>query len=284
MTCRLESDRYGKHSVRVSKVRRPRVQAANREHHEFAEVSVDVELEGDFSASFTAGDNRSVIATDTCKNIVYVVAKDHSLDTIESFGLAIVEHFRSRYEQVARCVVTLRERAWSRLGDSPHSFTARDASVPTARIESLRGALPQVTSGVEQLLLAKTTESGFADFHRDEFRTLPDTHDRILATELSANWSYASSGIDFAANRTAVIGALLKRFSDHYSRSVQETLYLMGEAALAACPAAARITLAMPNKHHIRCDLTPFGRENDNEVFVVTSEPYGFITGTVTRS
>jgi urate oxidase len=211
------------------------------------------------------------------------VAKDHPLDTIESYGLAIAEHFFSNYDQVRRCMVSLRERVWSRLDESPHCFTGRDVAVPTAEIDCVRGEAPQVTAGVEQLLIAKTTESGFADFHRDEFRTLADADDRILATELSATWIYDSPKVDFSAKRVSVMNALVARFTDHYSRSVQETLYFMGEAALTACPEATQITLKMPNKHHVRFDLSPFGRENDNEVFVVTNEPFGYITGTVAR-
>jgi urate oxidase len=140
-----------------------------------------------------------------------------------------------------------------------------------------------VTAGIEHLLIAKTTESGFADFHRDKFRTLADTDDRILATELTATWVYESADVEFAANRVAVMNALVARFADHYSRSVQETLYFMGEAALAVCSQVTQISLAMPNKHHMRFDLSPFGRENDNEVFVVTNEPFGYITGTIAR-
>jgi len=279
----LAFNRYGKHSVRVSKIRRPRQAAANTERHEFVEVTVDVELEGDFAAAFTEGDNRGVIATDTCKNTIYVLAKDHPLDTIESFGLSIAEHFLSRYAHVTRCLVLLRERVWSRLFDSPHSFTASGAATPTAAINLVRDELPRVRSGIEKLLVAKTTESGFSDFHRDEFRTLPDTEDRILATELSAVWTYDTAVADFASCRSAILDALLMRFTDHYSRSVQETLYLMGQAALAACPAAAEITITMPNKHHLLANLAPFGRTNENEVFVATDEPFGYITGTVSR-
>jgi urate oxidase len=283
MTFRLESNRYGKHSVRISKVRRPRRAPASKERHEFIEVAVDVELEGDFAASYIAADNSPVIATDTCKNIVYVVAKDDPIDSIESFGVTIARTFLVQYEQVHRCQVTLGERVWSRLQDSPWCFSNRELSQPTALVDLARDVEPMITSGVERLLIAKTTESGFADFHRDEFRTLADTNDRILATELSANWTYTSPETDFAATRAAVIDALLARFADHFSHSVQETLYLMGTAALAACQQIANITLIMPNKHHIRCDLSMFGRENDNEVFAVTDEPFGYITGTVAR-
>lgn len=279
----LAFNRYGKHRVRVSKIRRPRKAAAKAERHELVEAAVDVELEGEFAASFTEGDNRNVIATDTCKNTVYVLAKDHPLDTIESFGLAIAEHFLGRYEHVSRCLVSLEERVWSRLAESPFCFTASGSATPTTVIDSRRGQTPQVKSGVEKLLIAKTTESGFSNFHRDEFRTLPDTDDRILATELSAVWTYDLTTVDFAKGRSVIVDALLKRFTDHYSRSVQETLYFMGQAALAACPAAKEITLTMPNKHHLLVNLAPFGRTNENEVFVATDEPFGYITGTVTR-
>ena len=81
----------------------------------------------------------------------------------------------------------------------------------------------------------------------------------------------------------AIVDALMHRFIDHYSHSVQETLYKMGESALAACDDASEITLTLPNKHHLLVDLTPFGRDNENEVFMVTDEPYGYITATVGR-
>ncbi|QDV74174.1 factor-independent urate hydroxylase [Botrimarina mediterranea] len=287
MSVHLARDSYGKHRVRVSKVRRPREAPANQERHEFVEVSVDVELEGDFAASFTAGDNRLVIATDTCKNTVYALAKDHDVATIESFGLAIAEHFLERYDHVQLCRVSLTETVWDRLGESLHGFVARDRATPTAVVTLERDAESEVVAGVAKLLIAKTTESGFSDFHRDEYRTLPDVDDRILATELTAQWLYrgegAGSGGDFLGNRRAVVDALLTAFLDHYSRSVQETLYRMGSAALEACPEADEITLTMPNKHHLLAKLVPEGTTNDNEVFVVTDEPFGYISGTIKR-
>lgn len=283
MPARLAANRYGKHRVRVSKVRRPRQAPPKDERHEFVEVAVDVELEGDFDAAFTDGDNRSVVATDTCKNTVYVVAKDDPLDSIESFGLALTSHFVDRYEQVARCRVSLTETVWDRLRDCPHGFTARDRATPTAVVDRVRGEPPRVSAGIERLLIAKTTENGFADFHRDEFRTLADTDDRILATELSAAWDYSSATGNFPADRGRVMDALLVTFLDHYSRSVQETLHKMGDAALAACDSATQITLTMPNKHHLLANLEPFDRPNENEVFVVTDEPFGYIRGTVVR-
>ncbi|MEN1679609.1 MAG: factor-independent urate hydroxylase [Planctomycetota bacterium] len=283
MSARLASNLYGKHRVRFSKVRRPRTAPPKDERHELVEVSVNVELTGDFDTAFTDGDNRQVVATDTCKNTVYVVAKDHPVDTIESYGLALASHFIDTYSHVSQCSISLRETVWDRLNDSPYGFAARDRATPTAVVTLVRGQQAEVRSGVAELVIAKTTESGFADFHQDEYRTLADTDDRILATQLTAEWRYSGESPGFAAARTAVVDALLARFLDHYSRSVQETLYFMGQAALEACPAAAEISLTMPNKHHLLANLQPFDRENENEVFVVTDEPFGYITGTVAR-
>ncbi|MEN0109963.1 MAG: factor-independent urate hydroxylase [Planctomycetota bacterium] len=282
MSARLAANRYGKHRVRVSKVRRPRERAAKAERHEFVELSVDVELYGGCDAAFTDGDNTPVVATDTCKNTVYVLAKDDPIDSAESFAVTVAQHFVDRYDHVERCDVRVDERVWSRLNDSSHGFTADGRATPTAAVRLDRGADPRVTAGVRGLLIAKTTESGFEDFHRDEFRTLADTDDRILATELTASWCYSGEA-DYPFARAAVMDALTGAFLDHYSRSVQETLYKMGEAALAACAAAKRIELTMPNKHHILADLSPFDRPNENEVFVVTDEPFGFITAVVER-
>ena len=283
MAARLTSHRYGKHRVRVSKIRRPRRAPAKDETHEFVEVDADVTLEGNFEAAYLDADNQLVIATDTCKNTVYALARDDQLRTIESFGVAICRHFVSEHPQVSACETSLSQQVWRRLLDSPHAFTADQRMTPTTTVKVASDGRADICSGFERLLIAKTTESGFSDFDRSELRTLADTEDRILCTEISAKWRYETEPNDFAAARETVVHALLHRFIDHYSHSVQETLYLMGQAALDACADAAEITLTLPNKHHLLVDLSPFGRDNENEVFMVTDEPYGYITATLAR-
>src|SRR5262249_61592056 len=96
-----------------------------------------------------------------------------------------------------------------------------------------------------------------------------------LCSGIEGNWdeSYAT-----------VYRALVETFAGHRSLGVQQTLYAMSEAALVACPAMSEITLTMPNRHRILVDLSPFQRDNPNEVFVTTDEPFGTITGTLKRS
>ena len=139
-----------------------------------------------------------------------------------------------------------------------------------------------IVAGLANLVVLKTTDSGFSGFPRDQYTTLPETEDRIMATSLTAAWTYRPDTTDFSA-RSQVRRALVETFAAHLSRSVQHTLYAMGEAALAACAAVTSITLTLPNRHHLLVDLTPFGLDNPNEIFVATDQPFGLIEATITR-
>ena len=141
----------------------------------------------------------------------------------------------------------------------------------------------RIVSGLTHLVVLKTAESAFSGFPRDQFTTLPDTEDRVLATSITASWTYREGTTDFGA-REPIRAALLDTFATHKSRSVQHTLYAMGEAALAASADATEITLALPNRHHLLVDLEPLGLDNPNEIFVATDQPFGLIEATVRRS
>jgi urate oxidase len=279
---------YGKHRVRVSKIKRASGDNPKTALHKFFEAAVDIELEGDFDAAYTVGDNRLVVATDTCRNTVYVLAKDDPIESIETFGQTIAAHFLRQYAHVDHVTVTIRQQLWDRLQNSPHGFSGNDRETPTATVIGKRdtqGVDLRVRSGLCHCIIAKTTESGFENFHKDQYRTLPDTSDRILATSLTAHWDYRCdcAPSEFAPLRESIRTQLMTTFLDHYSRSVQETLYLMAAAVLDRVAAIESISLTMPNKHHIRFNFEPFGMSNDDEVFVVTDEPFGYITATISR-
>ena len=283
MSALLTHHAYGKSRVRLTKV----VRLADR--HEIRELDVDIQLEGDFSATYSHGDNRNVIATDTMKNVVYALAHAHPLGPIEPFAENLAAHFVEGYAQVNSASIRVVEHPWQRLlingGNHPHAFTGGSTEVRTAVVIKASDALSSVSAGLEGLLLLKTTRSAFAGFVRDRYTTLPDTSDRIFATELKSEWLYASvtEDFDFDDAFTRVRRALVETFAEHDSLSVQQTLHACGAAALDACPAIARIALTMPNKHHIPFDLARFDIENRNEIFVATDEPFGLITGTVAR-
>ncbi len=283
MPATLTHHSYGKSRVRLTKVLR------GPQQHEFLELSVDIVLEGDFADSYTTGSNTKVVATDSMKNTVYVLAKERSFASGDEFAAELATHFVSTYAQVAAATIAIEQAAWKRIkvAGKPHAyaFVSGGAELRTSRVRLERSRPLQRWAGVRDLLVLKTTGSEFRDFVTDRYRTLRDTRDRIFATSVEAEWAYESSTRrDFNADHAAIRHAMIETFATHHSLAVQQTLLAMGEAGLAACAVINRIRLAMPNKHRIPFNLEPLGLKNDNDIFVTTDEPYGLITGVVERA
>lgn len=271
---------YGKAKVRVLKVFRA------GESHSLKELDVQVMLQGDFDTSFTKADNRLVVATDSMKNTVNVFAKEKLGKENEEFGIALGEHFLKAYPQTKRVEINLSERCWNRIpiDGKPHAYAFQEKSA--AKLFTIIVATRkknEVESGIEDLLILKTTASGFEHFVRDRFTTLPETNDRILATRLKAFWTYRKRPESFSETNGNILDAMLRVFAENFSPSAQATLFEMGEAALKSAKEISKISIAMPNKHCLLINLRPFGLDNKNELFVPTDEPHGQIEGTVAR-
>ena len=282
----LSHNSYGKSSVRFAKI----IRRAN--YHDFKEVAVNIQLEGDFETVYTEGDNRKVLPTDTMKNTVYALAKTNSLNSVEEFGQALAQHFLQYNPQVSCVRLELFEKLWQRVAVSesgkeaaphPHTFISAGNELWTSQITLTRDKLT-VEAGIESLLVLKTTDSGFENYIKDQYTTLKETSDRILASDVNMQWRYASANIDFNRCRQTIRQAVLDTFAQHFSASVQQTIYVIGKAVLERCPEVIEVHLVMPNKHYIPFDLERFGVENHNEIFVPTEEPFGKIEGRVRRS
>jgi len=282
---RLDHNSYGKSRVRMMKVSR------EGKRHTVRELSVDVSLQGDFEDVHLCGDNSKCLPTDTMKNAVYALGKDDAIEAVETFAVRLARHFveRNAHVRVARIGVT--EMGWNRLTlrgrEHPHCFeqgTAERQSCSASLVREGRKTMRFVTGQLANLVLLKSTDSAFAGFMRDEYTTLPETDDRIMATSVSATWVFGRERADYAKARTQVRSALVETFARHKSKSVQHTLYAMGEAALKRCGAIDRIDLSLPNKHCLLVNLSPFGMDNRNEVFVPTDEPHGLIEAAVVRA
>ncbi|MBD0377241.1 MAG: urate oxidase [Flavisolibacter sp.] len=280
MKIRLGSNAYGKNAVNLSKIIR------REGYHDLKQISVNVQLEGDFETAHTLGDNTNILPTDTQKNTVYVLAKDHFNSSIEDFGLYLAHYFLANNDQVSKSSIEITEHSWVRMSfdgtTHPHAFIGGHSEKHFTMIEQTANG-STVSSGIKDLLILKTTDSGFEHFIRDAYTTLKGTDDRIMATQCKAQWRYVSPEIDFQAAYEGIRTTLLKTFAHHKSLSVQHTLYAMGEQVLKEHEVVKEISLVMPNKHHILFNLEQFGVENRNEIFIATDEPYGYITGTVVR-
>ena len=277
---------YGKSRVRLTKVDR------DAAVHQITELSVDVELDGDFDAAYTQGDNSLVLPTDTMKNTVYAFARELDPCDLETFAWTLGSHFVENFEHVSHAAVKITETPWQRMvvdGEAhPHAFlgtsternTCQAVITRTKDSDEPEGA---IECGLEGLVLLKTTESGFSKFLRDDFTTLADTDDRIFATNLTAKWVYNDTPDNWREIRQRIRAILIREFAARFSPSVQATLFEMASAVLDGEPAVEEINLSMPNLHRHLIDLSPFDLDNPNILFVPTDEPHGSITAGVTR-
>ncbi len=284
MAITLGPNQYGKAENRLVRIHRD----AGR--HSIRDLNVSSALRGRFAAAHVSGDQRDVLPTDTQKNTVFALAKQVGVGALEEFGTTLGDHFLRQTPAAEGARISIEEYGWERIpvdgAGHDHSFVRSGQGVRTTVVDvEGRGndRRATVTSGVRDLTLLKSTGSEFAGFLVDEYTTLAETHDRILATSLAATWRYAHTDVDWDKTHEAVVALLLQRFAEIHSLALQQTLYGMGTAVLEAHEGIAEISFSAPNKHHFLVDLTPFGTENPGEVFVAADRPYGLIEATVVR-
>jgi urate oxidase len=281
MSVKLVHSNYGKSRVRLVKV------ARHEDRHDLQDITVHIAFEGDFETAHTLGDNSKVLPTDTMKNTVYALAKQvPEIEEIEDFALRLKDHFLKNNAQTSRVTIKIEENLWTRIAvagaSHHHSFTKSSDEKKTAKVIASRESVI-VESGLENLLVLKTTKSGFEGFLKDQYTTLKETNDRIFATAVKATWLYARPEATSGALWRGVRQLILETFAQHESRSVQQTLYAMGEAVLEKYEDITEISLSLPNKHCLLVDLSRLGMENKNEIFVPTDEPHGLIEAKVKR-
>jgi urate oxidase len=277
----LAENRYGKSRVRLAKVKR------HPDRHDFREWTVEILLEGDFASCFVDGDNSKILPTDTMKNTVYSLARTSSAECIEEFGKELLGFFLDHNPQISAARVTMSAKAWEHLhtGGRPHptAFVLASSECQTAEVAATRNEAPAIRSGFENLAILKTAGSEFAGFIKDSLTSLPEATDRLLGTSVRARWKYSSPGVPFVPLRSKIREVLLSVFAGHASKSVQHTLYAMGESVLGNVPEVEDIELTMPNKHFLLADLSRFGQDNPNEIFVPIDEPHGAIEARIRR-
>lgn len=253
--------------------------------HVLHDLNVTTQLRGDFATAYTDGDNAHVHATDTQKNTVYALAREHGVKAPEAFLLTLAAHWRVQ-EWVTQTCFTSEQYSWERLPANGHSFVRTGQEVRTATVQT-DGDATFVLAGLTDLTVLKSTGSEFHGFPRDRYTALRETSDRVLATSVTATWRYASGSeatLDFDGAYAAIRAAMLEAFAATHSLALQQTIHAMATAALDACAEVAEIRIACPNKHHFLVDLEPFGLDNPGEVFFAADRPYGLISATVRRA
>ncbi|MEV4972067.1 factor-independent urate hydroxylase [Streptomyces scopuliridis] len=289
----LGQNQYGKAENRVVRITR------DGDTHHIKDLNVSVALSGEMEEVHYSGSNAHVLPTDTTKNTVYAFAKEHGIESAEQFGIHLARHFVTSQEPIRQARIRIEEYAWERIetsdGDSApvgadevkHSFVRKGQETRLTQI-TFDGERWQVISGLKDLTVMNSTNSEFWGYVKDEYTTLKETHDRVLATEVSAKWRYNWSSDEAPMpNWEKSYGQarkhLLQAFAETYSLSLQQTLYHMGSRIIDSRSEIDEIRFSLPNKHHFLVDLEPFGLKNDNEVYFAADRPYGLIEATVLR-
>jgi len=276
----LGDNQYGKAESRLVRIYR------DSARHNIRDINVSTALRGPFAPAHLEGDQSNVLPTDTQKNTAYAFAKSEGVEAIEDFGLTLARHFVHNIEPVEGARVEVEEYAWTRAVidgvEHNHTWTRTGAETRTAAI-TVDATGEYVIGGLKDLVLLKSTGSEFAGFLVDEFTTLSETHDRVMATSLVARWRFTSTDVDWDTVYNSIKAILIREFATLQSLALQQTLWHMGRAVLEAYPDIAEIRLSAPNKHHFVVDLDPFELDNPGEVFFAADRPYGLIQANVTR-
>ncbi|KAI7747602.1 hypothetical protein M8C21_019118 [Ambrosia artemisiifolia] len=245
-----------------------------------------------------------MLATQRNLGRVYVKAKECKEQvSVEEFAIILAKHFTSFYPQVTAAIVKIVEKPWERISMNgqphDHGFKLGSERHTTEVIVQKNGSL-QLTSGVVGLSLLKTTQSGFVGFVRDQNTILPETRERMLATEVSASWRYQFESLSSINNKPPqftekylhVKKVLMDTFFGSpkegvYSPSVQATLYDMAKAVLGRFPDISSIHLKMPNIHFLPVNLSskvnPVIVKFEDDVYLPTDEPHGSIEASLSR-
>ncbi|MFJ3931384.1 MULTISPECIES: factor-independent urate hydroxylase [unclassified Streptomyces] len=289
----LGQNQYGKAENRVVRITR------DGDTHHIKDLNVSVALSGDMDDVHYSGSNAHVLPTDTTKNTVFAFAKEYGIESAEQFGIHLARHFVTSQEPIHRARIRIEEYAWERIatcdGNSKfigadevrHSFVRKGQEIRTTQV-TYDGSSFEVVSGLKDLVVMNSTNSEFWGYVKDRYTTLKEAYDRILATQVAAQWRYNWTSDEQRApnwdkSYEQAKKHMLQAFAETYSLSLQQTLYQMGSRIINSRSEIDEIRFSLPNKHHFLADLEPFGLKNDNEVYFVADRPYGLIEATVLR-
>ncbi|GGY98288.1 factor-independent urate hydroxylase [Streptomyces nitrosporeus] len=289
----LGQNQYGKAENRVVRIVR------DGDTHHIKDLNVSVALSGDMDDVHYSGSNANVLPTDTTKNTVFAFAKEHGIESAEQFGIHLARHFVTSQEPIKAARIRIEEYAWERIATSDgnskfigadeikHSFVRKGQETRTAQVR-YDGEKWEVVSGLKDLTVLNSTHSEFWGYVKDEYTTLKEAYDRILATDVSARWRYGWTDDEqpmphWEKSYAQTRRHMLEAFAETYSLSLQQTLYQMGSRIIENRSEIDEIRFSLPNNHHFLVDLEPFGLKNDNEVYFAADRPYGLIEATVLR-
>jgi urate oxidase / 2-oxo-4-hydroxy-4-carboxy-5-ureidoimidazoline decarboxylase len=266
---------YGKLSVPVHLVRGDDLLAAD--------VSMEVLGQG-FLPAYTEGDNSSVVATDTMKNVILRRAHEYGGGTLEGLLYDLGVGFLKTYPEMEGLRLWAVRQPW--VHETGRLFRRVDGDHEVVEIELAQSAADGITlashrAGHVGLRLLKTTGSAFTKFARDDDTTLPERGDRPLFIHLDVHWRYAdpAAALDDATHVSdaAVLGVVTETFDGFVSESIQQLVHEIGVRLLDRFPALSQVSFRGENHTH---DPVPGAEDADplSKTYTSPFPAWGLIT------
>ena len=191
----LADSAYGKSKIRLVQVRR------GSDRHALCDLTIAIRFEGEYDASYAAGDNSDVLPTDTMKNTVYALAARGPVGDPEAFGLRLAHHFIDRNPRLRQVRIDLTEHLWRsiEIGGRPHgqAFMQRGPDARTAVVKASRDRM-RVSAGISKLHDSEVVAFGICRIPaRRVHHAAGDDGFDLLATSLTATWKYEDVDADF---------------------------------------------------------------------------------------
>jgi urate oxidase len=207
--------------------------------HDVRDVSLTVNVEGDFHASYLDGDNSRILPSDTLRRHALAEAELSRSAPVEHLIAAIAARLLAANPAFTAVRIEANSRVWSRTGS--HSFQlAPWRSI--ARLRLTRAGEPNVTGAISDLSILATTGSAFAGFLRDGLTVQPESSDRPICGTLDATWAYHEPPATPIAPGAMVAG-ITAALSDRRSNAIQQLLTDAGQRILTQYPELASLTL-----------------------------------------
>jgi urate oxidase len=275
----IHSSSYGESQLRLLRI----VRRGDRDDPQ--DLTIALRFEGDFAPAFREGSAAGVLPGEALKNLVYKVAREERHPAIETLGLALCDRVLRQHAQIGRVRVDISEQPWARVDAGGkaqgQAFTPLAHERRTTAIVS-NGTRISVSSGIEDLTLMRTSGLAPSRRVRDPEDEAADGLQRLLIASLSLTWSYTEGDIAFGPYRQGIRAAVVETFAWHASRSVQHTLYAIGDVIVASYQEISAVTLALKERPYRAADLLELSLDAD-ALFVAYDEPLGIVEVTVER-
>jgi urate oxidase len=275
----IHSSSYGESQLRLLRI------ARHGDRDDPQDLTIALRFEGDFAPAFRDGNAAGVLPGEALKNLVYKVARAERHPAIETLGLALCDRVLRQHAQIGRVRVEISEQPWARVDAGGkaqgQAFTPLAHERRTTAVVS-NGTRTSVSSGIQDLALMRTSGLAPGRAASDADDGVADGLQRLLIASLSLTWSYTEGDIAFAPYRQGIRAAVVETFAWHASRSVQHTLYAIGDVILASYQEISAVTLALKERPYRPADLLELSLDAD-ALFVAYDEPVGIVEVTVER-